>query len=226
MKTEITKTIEQAIIDWNPQQIGDITVNQFRQHHTGLEVPVECGTTACGIIDAVRISEYFGDIKYRHICRPSRWRKEARRKVECPEGKDPMGKLDLFCDNPDCRFSGYKKIGTQKILLTCFEIKVTMSDFKSEHGHNLVGNMNYYVVPEELYEAVDPLVPDGIGILVYLHKGTYQGLRSKRKPTYKEMTDGEQKWLILSTFKRIRDMDYESFYGDNLEKILDLMKSV
>ena len=62
MKTEMTRTIEQAIVEWNPAQIGDIKVNKFRAHHTGLEVPAECGTTTGGIVDAVRVSEYFGDI--------------------------------------------------------------------------------------------------------------------------------------------------------------------
>lgn len=27
--------------------------------------------------------------------------------------------------------------------MTCFEIKITKSDFKSENGHNFVGNKNY-----------------------------------------------------------------------------------
>lgn len=48
-KTEITKTIEQAICDWHPAQIGDIKINKFRGEHTALEVPAECGTTAGGI---------------------------------------------------------------------------------------------------------------------------------------------------------------------------------
>lgn len=97
------------------------------------------------------------------------------------------------------------------MLITCIEIKVTKSDFKSEHGHNFVGNMNYYAVPEEIYKDIKPLVPEGIGILVYLHKGVYVGLRSRRKPTFRTMTDEEQKWLILSVFKRVRDMDFARY---------------
>lgn len=74
MKTEMTRTIEQAIVEWNPAQIGDIKVNKFRAHHTGLEVPAECGTTTCGIVDAVRVSEYFGDIITTHLCGMGRWK--------------------------------------------------------------------------------------------------------------------------------------------------------
>ena len=36
--------------------------------------------------------------------------------------------------------------------ITCYEIKVSISDFNSENGHNLVGDYNYYVVSEEVFE--------------------------------------------------------------------------
>ena len=71
--------------------------------------------------------------------------------------------------------------------------------------------MNFYAVPEEIYKEIEPLVPDGIGILVYLHKGQYCGLRTKRKATFREMTEEDQKWLLLSVFKRVRDMDYAKY---------------
>lgn len=217
-KTEMTKTIEQAICDWHPAQIGDIKINTFRGEHTALEVPAECGTTTGGIVDAARVSEYFGNIEYRHICRPAGWRKEGlRATLECAEGRDTMRPLPTFCERTDCRWNGLKKMGTPKVLLTCIEIKVTKSDFKSEHGHNFIGNMNYYAVPEEIYKEIEPLVPEDIGILVYLHRGQYVGLRSRKKPTFREMTEEEQKWLILSVFKRVRDMDYKR-YCDILEK--------
>jgi len=208
MKTELTREIEQAVKDWRPDRIGDVKVNKFRAQHTALEVPVDCGTTSGGIIDAVRISEYFGDVEYRNICRPAKWRKDGLRPtILCPKGKDMTGKLDLYCDEKSCRLNGVSKDGTPKILLTCIEIKVTKADFKSEHGHNFIGNLNFYAVPEELFKEIEPLVPEGIGILVYLHKGVYKGLRTKRRPVFREMTDGDQKWLILSAFKRVRDMD-------------------
>lgn len=48
-------------------------------------------------------------------------------------------------------------------------------------------------------------------VLVYLHKGTYVGLRTKRRSEQRELTDEEQKWLLLSLLKRIRDMDYKKY---------------
>lgn len=211
-KTEMTRTIEQAILEWHPAQIGSIKINKFRGEHTALEVPAECGTTAAGIVDAVRVSEYFGDMENRHICRPARWRKDGfRGQVTCPEGKATGGTFPHYCEETGCRWNGIVHEGKPKVLLTCFEIKVTKSDFKSQHGHNFIGNMNYYAVPEEIYKEIEPLVPDGIGILVYLHKGQYCGLRTKRKATFREMTEEDQKWLLLSVFKRVRDMDYAKY---------------
>ena len=211
-KTEMTKNIERAILSWSPTEIGDIKINKFRKQHTALEVVSECGTTQSGIIDAVRVSEYFGDIEYRHICRPAGWRKDGFRKhMVCELGHNPLDTLPDYCDQISCQWNGATKMGTQMILLTCFEIKVSKSDFKSEHGHNFIGNMNFYAVPEEIYKEIETLVPPEIGILVYLHKGQYVGLRTKRKPTFKEMTHEEQKWLILSVMKRVRDMDYKQY---------------
>lgn len=208
-KTDLTKQIEQAILDWHPAKIGDIKINTSRREHTALEVVAECGTTRSGIVDAVRVSEYFGDYERRHICRPAQWRREGiRQGISCELGYHPSKPLPDFCEQTTCRWNGTSEVGTQKILLTCFEIKVTKSDFKSEHGHNFIGNMNYYVVPEEIFKEIYPLVPGEIGILVFYHGEKYTGLRTKQKAVFREMSDEAQKWLILSVFKRIRDMDF------------------
>lgn len=218
-KTELTRQIEQAILDWHPAKIGDIKINTFRGEHTALEVVAECGTTKGGIVDAVRVSEYFGDYERRHICRPAQWRRQGiRQGISCELGNHPAKPLPDFCEQTTCRWNGISDVGRQKVLLTCFEIKVTKSDFKSEHGHNFIGNMNYYAVPEEIYKEIEPYVPHEIGILVFLHNGKYTGLRTKRKAVFKEMTDEDQKWLILSVFKRIRDMDWKR-YNDALFEI-------
>lgn len=208
-KTDLTKQIEQAILDWHPAKIGDIKINTSRREHTALEVVAECGTTRSGIVDAVRVSEYFGDYERRHICRPAQWRREGiRQGISCELGYHPSKPLPDFCEQTTCRWNGTSEVGMQKILLTCFEIKVTKSDFKSEHGHNFIGNMNYYVVPEEIFKEIYPLVPGEIGILVFYHGEKYTGLRTKQKAVFREMSDEDQKWLILSVFKRIRDMDF------------------
>ena len=53
------------------------------------------------------------------------------------------------------------------MLITCYECKITLSDFKSHNGHNFHGNKNYYVVPKSLVNDIKDLVPQDIGIIAY-----------------------------------------------------------
>lgn len=46
------------------------------------------------------------------------------------------------------------------------EIKISLSDFKSSHGHNFYGHRNYYAMTKELYEKVKDIIPTEIGVYV------------------------------------------------------------
>lgn len=59
MKTDLTLNIERHIRAYDPLEFDGIRINKFRPRHTFFEYPVECGTTKCGLVDAVRICEYF-----------------------------------------------------------------------------------------------------------------------------------------------------------------------
>lgn len=214
-KSEITKEIEGVLRTYDPANLGGIAINKFRGRHIAFEVPVECGTTTAGIVDAVEISEYFGGNEHRHVCY---WHDIGRYiagtfKSQCNRSMDTPPQ---YCD-VSCPWRRSVEIGTPKILVTCFEIKVTVSDFKSKNGHNFVGNLNYYVVPIELYPQIKELTPEDIGILVYYDgKGEvkknaagysvypYFGIRKKKDAAFKSMSDEDQKWMILSVLKRIR----------------------
>lgn len=205
MKTELTKKIEQAICYWSPSNIGDIKINSFRNRYTVTEVPVEHSTTKGGIVDAVCISEYFRSKDEERFCFAVENRKKGLNYfVDCPYGKCLDSSDYLQCDIRNCKLNGkHVMYGDEQILCTCFEIKITVSDFKSSHGHNFFGNMNYYVVPVEIYQDIKSLVPEDIGILIYYHNSC--SIRTKKKPTYREMTDEQQKWILLSVMKRLAD---------------------
>ncbi len=49
----------------------------------------------------------------------------------------------------------------------CYELKVTKADFYSKAKLSFVGNYNYFVLPEALYEKVQGDIPNEIGVLVY-----------------------------------------------------------
>lgn len=68
--------------------------------------------------------------------------------------------------------------GIEKGDFFCYEVKSSIEDFHSGHGLNFVGDYNYLVMPEEVYEIakkeiphyVGVYVPDGIAELKCIHK--------------------------------------------------------
>lgn len=93
--------------------------------------------------------------------------------------------------------------------VTCYEIKVSFSDYQhSENGVNFVGDENYYVMPEELLNEIVRKQAQGKlqGVGLY----TYKNGRFHKK------TDGkafrcklklEDKWLLMDR------MIMKSLYG-------------
>lgn len=56
--------------------------------------------------------------------------------------------------------------GIEKGDFYCYEIKSSVDDFHSKNGHNFIGDYNYYVMPEDVYEKVKKEIPWGIGVFV------------------------------------------------------------
>lgn len=56
--------------------------------------------------------------------------------------------------------------GIEKGDFYCYEIKSCLSDFQSKHGHNFIGDYNYYVMPLEMYEQVKDKIPHFVGVYV------------------------------------------------------------
>lgn len=59
----------------------------------------------------------------------------------------------------------------------CYEIKVSVSDFRSNAHNTFVGHYNYYVMPKELHDQVKNEIPGHIG--VYIGGGCHK--RAKRQ---------------------------------------------
>lgn len=66
-------------------------------------------------------------------------------------------------------------------IITCYEIKISYSDFKSKHGHSLFGDKNYHVITKDLYDEIMKKNPNllmgNFGIYMYNNKQ----LRLKRE---------------------------------------------
>ena len=48
--------------------------------------------------------------------------------------------------------------GIEKGDFYCYEIKSCVEDFKSKNGHNFIGDYNYYVMPQDVFESVKGLI--------------------------------------------------------------------
>ena len=199
MKTDLTKQIERALDSYDPTTLSGIKINKFRGRNTAYEVPVSCGTHRDGLIDCVRIYEYFRALGKHGICRATMWGKQTRESWGklCLK-KLPPNELTEECDEFTCKNHHTTDILEPQILIVCYEIKISKADFKSKNGHNFVGHQNYYVIPKDLFPKVENLVPDGIGVVLY---NNYK-LKIKTPCKFHELTHEEEKWLLLSMLKK------------------------
>lgn len=55
--------------------------------------------------------------------------------------------------------------GIEKGDFSCYEIKSSVDDFHSKNGHNFIGDKNYYVMPKEVYDAVEREIPYNVGAI-------------------------------------------------------------
>lgn len=56
--------------------------------------------------------------------------------------------------------------GIEKGDFYCYEVKSSVEDFHSKNGHNFIGDYNYYVMPEEVYDKVKDEIPCGVGVFI------------------------------------------------------------
>ena len=54
--------------------------------------------------------------------------------------------------------------GIEHGIFKCFEIKSCKEDFRSKNGHNLIGDKNYYVMPEKTFWEVKTEIPWSAGV--------------------------------------------------------------
>ncbi|WP_208856859.1 hypothetical protein [Bacillus pumilus] len=66
--------------------------------------------------------------------------------------------------------AGYERIDfltlDRKGTWRCYEIKVSLSDFRSSAKKSFVGHYNYFVLTKELYELVKDDIPNHIGVYI------------------------------------------------------------
>ena len=90
--------------------------------------------------------------------------------------------------------------GIEKGDFYCYEVKSSVEDFHSKNGHNFLGDYNYYVMPEDVFEKVKDEIPHKIGVLVpdgknYL--GDWYNLRSVKIARRKDRDKPLSEMLLM-----------------------------
>lgn len=167
MKSELTKEIENALRQFNPDNLGGLQLNHKRDSIRVSEVTVANSNTRAGIVDFMRAEEYLTFSKVEKLCYLN-WKANAS---NCKKGL-ASGERRKRCDHPSCKFRYDENKYDNHKLIVAMEIKVTLADFKSKHGHNFIGNLNYYVITENLFYQMQRLpkeekAPESIGFIIY-----------------------------------------------------------
>lgn len=95
----------------------------------------------------------------------------------------------------------------------CYEIKASKADFHSKASHTFVGNYNYYVLTQELYEQIKHEIPNHIGIYV---RGTLV-----KNPKKQELAISEQmlKNSLIRSLAREAEKLYKSEKYDQIRSL-------
>jgi hypothetical protein len=188
METELTKTIKKHLRYFRPAFASSMRVIRWAEE---VETPT-------GYVDTARFEDYITrDDSYCALITP-----------KTPD-EAVMAKNKLFgCKIPgetyprgECKCCVHKKsVHVMGILTTCFEVKITVSDFKSPNGHNFHGHRNYYAVPVDIYDKIRGLVPPGIGIIVYYPQSGRMAI--KQECEHREITESELSRLLYAALKK------------------------
>lgn len=98
--------------------------------------------------------------------------------------------------------------GIEKGDFYCYEVKSSVEDFKSKNGHNFLGDYNYYIMPEDVYEKVQSEIPFGVGVYVPSGKhrnGEWYNLKPVKKARRKDRDRPVSEMLLMMFRSAKRD---------------------
>jgi hypothetical protein len=100
--------------------------------------------------------------------------------------------------------------GIEKGDFYCYEVKSSVEDFHSENGHNFLGDYNYYVMPEEVFEKVRNQIPYNVGVYVpdgKNYRGEWYDLKSVKKAVRKDREKPVSEMLLMMFRSAVREKD-------------------
>lgn len=90
--------------------------------------------------------------------------------------------------------------GIEKGDFYCYEVKSSVEDFHSKNGHNFLGDYNYYVMPEGVFEKVKNEIPYYVGVFVpdsMHYRGEWYNLKSVKKAKRKNRERPVSEMLLM-----------------------------
>ena len=90
--------------------------------------------------------------------------------------------------------------GIEKGDFYCYEVKSSVEDFHSKNGHNFLGDYNYYVMPEEVYERIKKEIPYQVGVYVpdgTNYRGEWYNLKAIKKAKRKDRSRPVSEMLLM-----------------------------
>lgn len=98
--------------------------------------------------------------------------------------------------------------GIEKGDFYCYEVKSSAEDFRSKNGHNFLGDYNYYVMPEEVYEQIKKEIPYQVGVYVpdgMNYRGEWYDLKAIKKAKRKDRSRPVSEMLLMMFRSAARD---------------------
>lgn len=90
--------------------------------------------------------------------------------------------------------------GIEKGDFYCYEVKSSVEDFHSKNGHNFLGDFNYYVMPEEVFEKIKNEIPYNVGVFVpdgKHYRGDWYNLKSIKEARRKDREKPVSEMLLM-----------------------------
>jgi hypothetical protein len=163
METELTKAIKKRLHYFRPELSSKMRTVRYAD-----EVQ-----TPTGFVDVIRFEDYIANNKSYCSSEHPSTRFIPPQPCKIPGNQFP---------SKECTGCVYHKhVYELGILTTCYEVKITVSDFKSPNGHNFHGNDNYYAVPVSICEKILTLVPEDVGVIGYYPDSGHMVVKKKCK---------------------------------------------
>ncbi|MDD3029839.1 MAG: hypothetical protein PHS57_06140 [Alphaproteobacteria bacterium] len=111
----------------------------------------------------------------------------------------------------------------------CYEIKASKNDYHSKAQITFIGNLNYYVMPGDLYEELKDEIPTHVGVLVPCGQSGLESVKKARRQAIACSETVLYASLIRSlyrTYERVRASDDEPIITSYKRKVAQLENEI